>query len=411
MGVIDMFVNMLKSFDGRPAKFRAFILPVLIILILLAGAFVYLFSDHYEMDSGFYASGAMGLDFRVFYVANDTFDENPKPQNLYYLMSFTDYIEIDSLFSASFSREVDISYSYRALKRLVIRQIGAVTQTRPVLEDTWILSQVEGETRASRLHFSAENDGGPGGTYRVFPREHMLRYSNFIQDHTNQMLSEEIVTQGFRGFSAELFVDFTYTINVVELGFSETITQGYQIPLTTEVFSITATGSPGFAWESGIAEQSTIVTLPVIIAYVFIFAGCIFKLLQAVKQLGADPNVYRQKANDILSKYNQDIVIYDKPVDFTRYDPMAVREFGELLKLSINLNKHIMCYKCRTFIEFVVIIDEFACYYVINFERSDSELPGESAGALQSIPRKKPGFKVSPLGRASLTKDNKEEGM
>lgn|GEM_PF-934252 len=403
-----MFFDMLKNPVEKLAKFRTLILPVCIILIMLAGSFVYLFTDNTEAYSQFYASGNQASDFRIFYLPNDTFGENPQPHNLHYLMSFTDYIEIDSLFSANFSQEVDVIYNYQAIMRLVIRQLGASPQNRPVLEDIWVLSQAGGETTASRLFFTTENDGGPGGIYRVFPREHIMRYSNFLQDHTNQLSSGEIAAQGFRGFSADLFVDFTYTINVAELGLTETVTHGYQIPLTTEVFSIVATGSPNFAWESELTPQRTGIALPLVIAYVSVFALCIFKAFQAIKQFSADPDEYRQRANDILIKYNQDIVIYDKPIDFARYDPMAVREFSELLKLSINLNKHIMCYKCRAFIEFVVIIDEFACYYVINFERNGSEQSG--TGTLQSIPHKKPSFKVSNLSsRNSLSKDKREE--
>jgi len=38
------------------------------------------------------------------------------------------------------------------------------------------------------------------------------------------------------------------------------------------------------------------------------------------------------------------------------------------VKLVINLNKHIMCFKDENRAEFVVIIDDFACCYELVFE-------------------------------------------
>jgi len=46
---------------------------------------------------------------------------------------------------------------------------------------------------------------------------------------------------------------------------------------------------------------------------------------------------------------------------------MTVKEFVDLLKLAINLNKHIMCYKNSTKTQFVIIIDGYACFYEVNY--------------------------------------------
>ena len=61
---------------------------------------------------------------------------------------------------------------------------------------------------------------------------------------------------------------------------------------------------------------------------------------------------------------------------------MAVREFSELLKLSINQNKHIMCYRDETRAEFVVILDVFACVYVIDYKSENPEKKEERMSAL-----------------------------
>ena len=91
-----------------------------------------------------------------------------------------------------------------------------------------------------------------------------------------------------------------------------------------------------------------------------------------MKMSKANPNKYRQEADDILKKYAYEIVVYNKPVDLTKYEPMVVQEFGELLKLAINLNKHIMCYRDEVRTEFVVIVDGYACLYMISYNGDGS---------------------------------------
>ena len=154
---------------------------------------------------------------------------------------------------------------------------------------------------------------------------------------------------------------------------NETITQGYRIPLTTEIYSLSLTGMSNFEWSDNLAVRDIEITLPMVVLFVVVFTGSVFGLLHTIKALAAHPNKYRRETDSILKKYTHEIVVYGKPVDLTRYEPMAVRGFSELLKLAINLNKHIMCYRIETRTEFVVIMDEYACLYAINYDGSNAE--------------------------------------
>jgi len=163
---------------------------------------------------------------------------------------------------------------------------------------------------------------------------------------------------------------------------NEALTYGYRLSLSTEVYSFVLTGIPNFEWENDPAARNEI-TLPMIMLFVVLFASSVFGLLYSIKMLKADPNQYRREANNILSKYSYEIVIYNKPVDLTSYAPMIVQEFSELLKLAINLNKHIMCYRDEVHTEFVVIVDGYACLYMINFDGSGSGLHVSNANKIQ----------------------------
>ena len=359
----------------------ALFLIFIIALVIIAAVRL---SDYFRADAAVAAHGRQSLDFRVFYVENSFFPENPMPRNLDFLMSYTDYIEIDSKFDATFSEEMNIHYSYRAEKRFVIRHMGAVYNylNNIVFEEVHTLSETGGAVTSNELSFGVQVSGGPGGTYTIFPKEHIELYFEFVEDQARQMAAENVIAPGLRGFSADLMINFTYTISAPEFGLNETLTYGYRIPLTTEIYRLTTIGAPAFEWSDNLQMQDSGITLPLVILFTVLFALNVFGLLYTVRALTSDSNKYRREADSILKKYSHEIVVYDKPVDMTRHESMVVQEFGELLKLAINLNKHIMCYRNRTYTEFVVIVDEFACLYVINYDRDSVEKKRESTPVL-----------------------------
>jgi len=340
--------------------FSAILLALIIVAVVSIR--VYFHNDYIVT-----ASGRHNLNFRVFYLENSIFDENPVPRHLDFLMSYTDYIEIDSSFIATFSNEMDVYYSYRAVKRFIIRHMGTADPSRFVFEEVFQLSETSGAAITNQLVFSAE--------YTVFPKEHIGIYFDFVQDQVRQMESEGVIAQGLRGFSAELWIEFTYTLRAPEFGLNETITHGYRLSLTAEIYTFMTVGTSGFDWHTNIAVQDTVITLPRIVLFVAAFVLSLLGLIYNAKKLKEDPNVYHREVNFIIKKYTHEIVIYDKPVNTSRYEPRIVQEFSELLKLAINLNKHIMCHKGETRTEFAVIVDEFACMYEINYINDKPDEP------------------------------------
>lgn len=338
----------------------------LIFMALIAYAAIR-FIDYFEKIETISASGRQNLAFRVFYMENTPFPENPIPPNWDFLMSYTDFIEIDSSFNATFSQEMDIQYSYRAEKRVVIRPMPS---GRSVFESHYILTEKSGETRTSRLSFNTENDG-PGGMYTIFPKEHIDLYRNFVVDQARQMEAENVIAQGLRGFSAVLYISFTYTVRVPEFGINETVTHGYRIPLTTEIYTLNTTGISNFAWEQTIGTTPADIDLQTAVHFVTLFIFSLAGLLYNIKKLLAHPNPRIREAESILKKYSHEIVIYDRPVSMSHYEPRMVQEFGELLKLAVNLNKHIMCYRHSEYTEFAVIVDNQACIYDIEYHENN----------------------------------------
>jgi len=364
-------ISVIKT-SARYWRFAASATLLLVFFILL---FVYI-AAYMRGETNTEVSGRAQLDFRVFYLENDIFEENPIPQNLYFLMSFTDYIEIDAIFSAWFEDGVQIYYSYAATEQLVIRYMATGdTNLNPIVFETnKALSHTNGNT-FTRYIDSASNSNGIGGTYTIYPRPHIDTYLHFIASQSQQMYAENIITRGLRGFSAELFVDFSFTINVPELDFEQTVNHGYHLLLSTEVYSLIYTGQPMFT------ETISLVVLELPFRMTFfmvVFLAALFVLSTycffiGIRDLRADPNERKHEAESILKKYSGEIVVRDMPLNLRHYEIYRVEAFDELLKLAINLNKHVMAYHNYQLAEFAVVIDVVAYYYKVDFDIGDNE--------------------------------------
>ena len=358
----------MKTFFNKTAALRVRIaLSSFVILVLITIAATYIFSVHFQEGDTISVSGRHNLNFRVFYIGNDTFPQNPIPANFDFLMSYTDYIEVDSSLSVSFNREMDVSFTYQAQKRFIIRHIGCPDH-RFVFEEIIILSDITSRTTTNALALDSIRGGIPGGTYTIYPRQFISQYRAFLAEQTQQMADENAIAIGFRGFTAEIVISFTYAINAPEFGLSETITHGYKIPLTAEIYSFETIGTSNFEWVANIEAPVGEITLPIAILYVLTFTMSVLLLLRDIHKSSTGTNSRQAQANHIIKKYANEIVIYNKPVDKNMYEPRDVAEFSELLKLAITLNKHVMCYKNSSYTEFAVMVDEFACMYVVHHE-------------------------------------------
>lgn len=311
------------------------------------------------------ATGRNNLDFNVFYFENEFFGENPVSNNLHFLGHFTDFIEIQSSFSADFSDEFDLNYSYTAQKRFVISHVsGGVSSV--IHEQTFELSQEGGRVASDNLDFG-------GGTYIVYPRDYMAKFLNFLEYNDGHLGSDAGLTPAtpaFRNFSAALFIEFTYSVAAFPVGITEISMRGFQIPIGDDVFTLTELGSPGFTASVNLSQDTVSLSAFSIIMFVLITAASGFGLFFSISRIFNDSSVEHGLASRILKKYRGEIIISKNAFDLSDYKLMEVEDFEEILKLAVNLNKHIMGYKNDKKAEFCVLVDEHAYYYVVNFERN-----------------------------------------
>jgi len=312
------------------------------------------------------AGGSSNLSLSVYYVENE-FWENPLSSSSLFLRVFMDYIEIESRFSASFSRELDITYQYDAIKRFVIMHSGSV-----IFEEIIPVSHHAGQASGRSFSLNSE-DYSPIGRYIIQPDEYFAVFEEFLDFHARQIeLAGGEPPAGFRGFSADLFIDFTYSFNAASIGLGHSITRGYRIPLGLDVFHIETTGaSAGFSAGVDLSEPGIELNVTLVIILAAMALAGSFGIYLGINKLMINPDPQKQLVNTILKKYNGEIVMSSNLMDLSAYTVLYVTDFEELLKISINSSKHIMGFRNPSVAMFCTISDNFAYIYDIKFNKQE----------------------------------------
>jgi len=337
------------------------------ILVTVFLAFKYIRS--FSASNGtVYVSAKNNINYRVHYKENDFFPSGVRPVGLNYLISFTDYIEIENSFTADFSRSVDASYQYSATETLLIKhQKGSDRNNNLIVHrEKNILSEANGSAAGEQIVFNAA-DAEHSGAFIIIPKEYIDIYRQFVNAQRAQMQKENAVTEKTLNFSAELLVDFTYDIQIAGSGVTQSLTRGVCIPLSNEVFSFEETGAP-MAETQILLREMRQPGIFISVLTVLWFCANIFGVCYGIRQLTAKKDVYEHKLKRILGRYPDEIVIVENPADLTKFTVEPVKQFEELLKLAVNFNRHIRCYHNNERAEFCIFADGFAYCYKLYLE-------------------------------------------
>lgn len=308
-------------------------------------------------------SAKNNVNYRVFYLENDIFENNTRPPGQFYLFSFTDYLEIENSFSTHFSQEADVNYQYTATGSLQIKhQKSSDNSTNPIVyEQTFILSEMSGNIKGD-ISFAGKEADEPGGVFVIDPKAFIDIYKHFVSEQHAQMLKENVITEKVVSFTAELNLNFSYRIINSITGINETITRGLSIPLMNEVFSPALTGTPVLETSIPIREFN-MPGLSVIILFVLWISANIFGICYSIRQLTMEKNKQQRIANSILRKYADDIIVSVIPIELSEYECVPVQQFNDLLKLAMNTGKHILCFHNVGKAEFYIVDDRYLYYF------------------------------------------------
>jgi len=363
------------------------------------------------------------LSFNVYYLENDMFEDNPVPINFNFLMSFTDYILINDSLMVTVSEPMEIRYDFNVVKRLAITSLDAssIAGEAIVFEQSAILAQGSGQDYSTFVqissHLGLENaeDG-----IAVFPREHINQYMHFVEYHLQQMIREDVMALGGRNFGAELHVDFVYNIHLPSINHRESSVRSISIPLSGEVYDLAASGDtfieriitlPRQDYVSGHEEAPPVL---VYVAGVLAgLAGLTWSVLMFIKALGEKAEGKAEyEREQIIKKYSDNIIVAHNPVDFSDKTVVVLKEFKEMLKLSMWFNRPIIYCKGLRGVDFVIVDEAFV--YVHNIGLKVKREQGKQNAVPIDLHAKRPKTEkpvddlAKKLGNPPKTKGNKQ---
>ena len=323
-------------------------LGVLISILLIQG--------NTPQESIMDVSGRNQLNFQVHYLPNPLFPNGPEG-SVQFLRNFVDYIEITNNFSADISESLTINYRYTIRTNMTIHYGNTTGPVVFELEHT--LAEGHGTTYGAGISL-------PQGIYTIDLDHHMLAFETFMFHH-ERFLDDDVT--GFRSFTPQLNIEFIHTIETRPTFMTHTIINGFEIPLGQNVFTLTQFGQAGFS--DAVMRHGA--SQGIGIGWIILILGLILLgltgLLIGYMRLEVEENQQKKQVAQILKKYDTEIVQALAPMRLYNYQRVKVNDFDELLKLSINLGKHITFYTDKRKASFTLIVDTMAYQHIVSFAK------------------------------------------
>ncbi|MCL2013507.1 MAG: DUF5305 domain-containing protein [Oscillospiraceae bacterium] len=344
-----------------------------------AAIFVHMFLS-YTPDTEIHLSGRNDVRFSVHYIENSIFDKAERPGNLQYLMSFTDYIEVEDSFLCRFSQNVNAIYRYSVTETLTIKPLKGSddSNAQGVFEDKTILSEFSGRFKGERITWDKSGTDTPGGLYVINPHKHIDAYRYFVYEQREQMKKNDMTAEGDLRFTAEILIGFSYTVKAEEYGLDETFHYTLNIPISNEVFGIAAEGIRDIELSST-SHEFKIPGIQVAVLIVLLFLLNILGVVFCISRLITEKNKQRREVKRILKKYSDEIIESAHRIDLSEYKIIHVNQFKDLLKLAVNSSKHIIYYQGDKRAEFYAFSDGYVfClnYYISSADEDEDDADG-----------------------------------
>jgi hypothetical protein len=239
----------------------------------------------------------------------------------------------------------------------VIRnQRGSDNNSNPgVYEEKTVLYESGGVEAGNKISM--------GGVYAIYPKRHIDTYRRFVGEQQEKMAREDVIADRALSFSADLLVEFS-RVSASEFAVSETLTHGLRVPLSDEIYDVSATGSPSFELTEALREF-VMPGIPVAALIALWFVSLALGGVFSIRRITMDKNKQRREVKKILKKYSDEIYISSHPADLSGYKTIRAISFSELLKLAVNLGKQIVCYHDGERADFCVFSDGYAfnCHF------------------------------------------------
>ena len=262
-----------------------------------------------------------------------------------YAFEHVDYIEVNNIYTTTFTERLDANYDYKAIATLYVRERSGTGGNDALWHKEYALDEKTKGFNASTTVNSTFN----------------LKLQDYAND-AHAYVSSLVNTQSF---SFELKVDYIVKLAGMDDRFASTHTETITIPLT-DTFSPSISNNPERITDHNVSNKNLFTigffanSLNIILCYVIIFV--------AIKSLFAANTIYKQIVNKYLKTYDDIIINTDSPMDFDKYETLMINEFKEILDLSTNTNIPIMFYENKQGALFYIFYNNMIYMHVVSRE-------------------------------------------
>jgi len=161
----------------------------------------------------------------------------------------------------------------------------------------------------------------------------------------------------------------------------ESSARSISIPLSSEVFSLAASGEAfsertvtlprSYASNSYEAGEGQDLPITVYIAGILVgLAGLVWSIMMFAKSFGEKTvGKAEYEKEQIIKKYSDNIVVAHNPIDFSDKTAVVLKDFKEMLKLSMLFNRPIIYCKGLQSVDFVLVDDALAYVYNVGLDQ------------------------------------------
>lgn len=273
---------------------------------------------------------------------NDILDMNQS-----YLLDHTKSISVLNSAEAQLSKGVNsLAYKYTATTTLVVR-----SQTSG---NSVVLSRTTEIPTSSSLVTSQASD-------RINVNL-MEAHTIYLGSYINDFQDFERATPGVR-LTGELVVEFKLSIRDGK-NIDTSIQRGLVIPFTSKTYKISFTGQD--VRDQNFPERNIqLPSFPVLVLITILLVAFIWLLNISLKKAFLEKDEYKRTLKDIFKKSIDGIVMTNTKATVPNYPAIDVKDFKELAKTSLSLNKPIVCFEATDGAIFYVICDNLLYRFIL----------------------------------------------
>ncbi len=296
------------------------------------------------------------IGYKVFLKPNDFFDEPYLNENMAYITSLIDDIEIDYNYEISFNDEVGGEYVYY-IKGIV--EASSPTTNSDYYTEEFILSEMERKTIKDQSQLTLNDSIRVDyGTYNQILLDFRGEYGVSMEGNLKVVLvirflvTDQQVGKG-NVKDVELELDIPLTSQTVEVPIETT-----EMEETGEILTYRIEKN-GFIYQ---AARFLSIAFCVISGLLGIY------LLYLVFQFAHVDSKYQKKLTKILKVYDGILVNLDKMPKFDNKEVLGVSSFEELLDAHSEIRNPINCITANDGTIFLLVSNDFIYYYKLERE-------------------------------------------